>query len=841
MKGLLRRIACLSIAVLMVMSLGACAGKGNGDASDVMAQASDPNAAKEAVYKEVAFLDPSAEWFDEVLVYGNEVIVVWSEYEDNAADFDMEGEAVPYEEEAEPETESTEETESAVEVTSEGEGTEEAVDEEDVATENGIIEDVILDGDMMVEPEMGYPGEDYHYTLSLNFGRMDFGTTAMSTVTVTLPQDEYSSKILIDPSNGNYLVVSEYGEDDYSDPDNYVYKQYYFLNTYSQDGTLISRVEFPIATDDENWYGMNDMVIDASGNFLVASEYVIKVFDSSLKQTASIELSEEQWVSDLFVTDEGVPYVYTYTESMDTSENNLYMVDASQGKLGAEAEVPEEFWGGVRTGAGHDIYYSTDKGIYTYDFDTKENKKILDFVDSDIDYNYFNYFVPVDDTHIAAVINSPDSWEAQVSFLEKVPPEEVVDKTIITMGMVYTDYDIRSKVIDFNKSSDKYRIRLIEYYQYNTEADWDAGMKIFNNDIITSNAPDIIVIDSGMPIDSFMEKGVLLNLNSYIENDPEISKEDMAPNVLALGSKGEDTYILTGSYMVSTMTMKESLVPNGKTITLDELKQVEAQNGNIKAFTEVTREDIIRYAMEMNYAEFLDLGTGKCAFNTPAFYELLEYAKEYPEEINWDNVDDSYWEEYQYIMRENKALLQYCSLGSLNYVAYTEQGTYGEKVAFVGFPGTQGITGVIYPYSQMAISADCENPDAAWDFMRTFYTYDTQKEIGYGIPVNLDAMEDVLLKAQQRPYWIDEDGNKVEYDDTYWIGEDEIIINPLTAERAQEIKEYILSVDKLYYYDSSIVDIIIEEASPFFAGQKTAEQAADIIQSRVQTYVNENQ
>ncbi|MBQ3516316.1 MAG: hypothetical protein IJA29_03745, partial [Lachnospiraceae bacterium] len=84
------------------------------------------------------------------------------------------------------------------------------------------------------------------------------------------------------------------------------------------------------------------------------------------------------------------------------------------------------------------------------------------------------------------------------------------------------------------------------------------------------------------------------------------------------------------------------------------------------------------------------------------------------------------------------------------------------------------------------------------------------------------------------------DGNKVEYDETYWIGDQEIIIQPLTAERAQEVKEYVLSVDKMYYYDASIIDIIVEEAAPFFEGQKTAEQAADIIQSRVQIYVNEN-
>ena len=437
------------------------------------------------------------------------------------------------------------------------------------------------------------------------------------------------------------------------------------------------------------------------------------------------------------------------------------------------------------------------------------------------------------------MVNDPETWEASVSFLEKVPPEEVVDKIIITMGMVYTDYEIRSKVIAFNKASDKYRIRMIEYYEYNNEADWNAGQKMFNNDIITSNAPDIIVINSGMPVDSFMDKGVFLNLNPYIESDPDVNKEDMAPNVLALGSRGDDTYILTGAFTISTMAMKKSLVPNGETITLAELRQLEQKYGTL-AFRDATRNDVLYYAMEMNYSEFLDLKTGKCDFNTPAFYELLEYAKQYPEEIDWESMDDNYWMESETAIRDNKALLSYYTVGYFNNMAWTEQGVFGEDVALVGFPGSAGNTGAIYPYFQMAISNDCEHPEEAWQFMRQFYTYEGQKEIDYGAPLNLKVMDERLEQAQQRPYWIDDDGNKVEYDETYWIGDQEIIIQPLSAERAQELKEYTLSVDKLYYYDSSISDIIAEEAAPFFAGQKTAEQAADIIQSRVQIYVNEN-
>ena len=832
MKGKLKKAICMALATTMVVSMTACFGKdGGGDTSDALAQASDSANAKEAVFKEIGSINPEAEWFDDVLVDGEEVIVVWSEYVDiygEGGDVAPGGEAVPYEE-GMTETPATEEM------------PEEETMTEDVATEGeGVDSVVIVDDPMMPMPEVEYmPEEEYSFYYKLNLGRVSFGGTGMSVTTIELPEKEYSCGIELDPSTGNYVIMTERTIEDYSNPDNYSYETHWYMNVYSKSGELVSREEIKLGNNPDEYFGIYGMGIAANGDICLLTDRTLVVLNSSLQKVGQIAFSDNQWVESFFVTADGVPYVYIWTEGGESSESTFHEVDTQQVKIGPAIEAPKEFWGGVRPGAGHDMYYTTDKGVYTYDFDTKENKKILDYVDSDIDYNFVNYCVPIDETRIVAVVNDPETWEASVSFLEKVPPEEVVDKIIITMGMVYTDYEIRSKVIAFNKASDKYRIRMIEYYEYNNEADWNAGQKMFNNDIITSNAPDIIVINSGMPVDSFMDKGVFLNLNPYIESDPDVNKEDMAPNVLALGSRGDDTYILTGAYTISTMAMKKSLVPNGETITLAELRQIEQKYGTL-AFRDATRNDVLYYAMEMNYSEFLDLKTGKCDFNTPAFYELLEYAKQYPEEIDWENMDDNYWMESETAIRDNKALLGYYTVGYFNNMAWTEQGIYGEEVALVGFPGSAGNTGAIYPYFQMAISKDCEHPEEAWQFMRQFYTYEGQKDIDYGAPLNLQVMDERLEQAQQRPYWLDDNGNKVEYDETYWIGDQEIIIQPLSAERAQELKEYTLSVDKLYYYDSSISDIIAEEAAPFFAGQKTAEQAADIIQSRVQIYVNEN-
>ena len=74
MKGKLKKAICMALATTMVFSMTACFGKdGGGDTSDALAQASDSANAKEAVFKEIGSINPEAEWFDDVLVDGEEV------------------------------------------------------------------------------------------------------------------------------------------------------------------------------------------------------------------------------------------------------------------------------------------------------------------------------------------------------------------------------------------------------------------------------------------------------------------------------------------------------------------------------------------------------------------------------------------------------------------------------------------------------------------------------------------------------------------------------------------------------------------------------------------------
>ena len=101
-------------------------------------------------------------------------------------------------------------------------------------------------------------------------------------------------------------------------------------------------------------------------------------------------------------------------------------------------------------------------------------------------------------------------------------------------------------------------------------------------------------------------------------------------------------------------------------------------------------------------------------------------------------------------------------------------------------------------------------------------------------------MEKCAADARKKPSYEEENGEMVEYDNTYYLNGQEIIIPPMTQEETDELTQYISNINKRYTYSEEISSIIEEESAPFFEGQKSAKEVADIIQSRVQIYVNEN-
>ncbi len=62
----------------------------------------------------------------------------------------------------------------------------------------------------------------------------------------------------------------------------------------------------------------------------------------------------------------------------------------------------------------------------------------------------------------------------------------------------------------------------------------------------------------------------------------------------------------------------------------------------------------------------------------------------------------------------------------------------------------------------------------------------------------------------------------------------------MTEKQFEKLVTFLLSVNRRYYENEEIMNIVSEEIEAFFAGDKTAEETAKLIQNRVQLYLDTN-
>ena len=98
-----------------------------------------------------------------------------------------------------------------------------------------------------------------------------------------------------------------------------------------------------------------------------------------------------------------------------------------------------------------------------------------------------------------------------------------------------------------------------------------------------------------------------------------------------------------------------------------------------------------------------------------------------------------------------------------------------------------------------------------------------------------------MESAMEKEYYVDEHGNKVETAKmSYVLSDLEIDIYAATKEEVAEYRKIIEGATVLANYEKEILVMVEEEAEAFWDNKKSAEEVAEIIQSRVKIYVNES-
>ena len=642
----------------------------------------------------------------------------------------------------------------------------------------------------------------------------------------------------------------------------------YFIVKYDSEGNRAKEISLKKIQDaaEADYFYVNSFMPTDDGKYLLLYDSKIYVTDDSGALLSTIEYGsadDNTYMSGLYKTYGGLIFtgvnISRQVGSEWESESKLVNIDTDSNQFGKEYDCPGGYGSFINGTEKYDLLISKESGLAGYDIETGETETIIDWLKSGFDSTTMNgeSTTVLPDGRILCVTYNYEysggggySWSGNdmvISVLTEVDPATLPDKKLIKLYALWLDIGVKRQVLDFNKNNQEYEIELT---CYGDDMNWQDAVSKMNNDMISGNLPDILLVDSSLPVDSYISKGLFANIYDFMETDPDINKEDFLPNLFEAYEVNGALYYTIPDFTVSTIIGKASDVGAEQGWTMDEFMALVEANPDKSVFGDryATNTGMLSTFFSYNYDTFINRNTGECSFNSDSFIKMMEFCNRFPSETNDDNIDydDNYWQEYDSQWRNGKTMLSSEYIGRFQVIREFEEGKFGEPVTFKGMPGSNG-NGSTFNSSSvlLAITAKSANKDGAWQFVRYFLTDEYQdmytSRNSYSFPAKLSALEKKAESAKERPYWENEEtGEKEYYDNTYWIGNESVTIGVNTDEDNAKMMEFIKSVTATNNYDTKIQDIISEESAPYFSGQKTAAQAAEIIQNRVANYIAEN-
>lgn len=650
-----------------------------------------------------------------------------------------------------------------------------------------------------------------------------------------------------------------------------------YLMHIAADGSTIASLDLSDTNNEDNEDGMSgnlsSFAVDAAGNLYVNDYNNIYVLDA--EGNVQFKLDGSQYNGSLYrlnAQQVGVMW-YNYTDDVNAAdENGQYFVpiDLETKDWGEKVKLPSNVWSILPGDDVYDFYYADNNNIFGYTAKTDTKDKLVDWLACDVDTNNMNGYAMLSDSRVAALMQdwSTDPTTYQLIVLHRVDASEIKEKKVLTLACMYLDWNLRSMIVEYNKTNDEYRINVIDYSEYATDDDYNAGVTKLTTEIISGSVPDIF-LTSNLPIDKYAAKGVVADLNTFMDGGNGLSRDYFVPQVMSALEKDGKLYELPTSFSVQTAYALSSIASQYDTWNVAAVQDAmtQLQEGATVFSNGWTKNMALSNCLSRNLSAFVDWTTGKCEFDSEAFQQLLAFCNSFPAETSDGDgaiayassadiaVDDAMWDSDATRITNGKQLMS--TIGMYSFDSYIWN-VYAirDKITFTGYPTEDGSGSSFELQMPMAISSVTKYPDAAWDFVcsiiKKMNTID-ENNYYYGFPISQAAFDAEMTDIMTEQYQLDENGEQVDWDgdgepDKAIRGSYETMENgetvykdvyALTQEDIDQILGVISNTHSVYDYDQEILDIITDEVAAYFAGDKDVQTTASMIQSRVNLYVQE--
>lgn len=426
----------------------------------------------------------------------------------------------------------------------------------------------------------------------------------------------------------------------------------------------------------------------------------------------------------------------------------------------------------------------------------------------------------------------------------------------------------RLKVYSLEKNSDMYSA--VSFYQIHNPdvyVEYEVGMeegeavtkedaiKKLNTKIIAGEGPDILVLD-GLPVESYIDKGMLCSLNETVE---DIGKEMLFENLFHAFQKGTEIYAIPGQVTLPVVMGEERYISGmaGLSDCADRIEQMRKDNLGADLIGLCSEKAVLKICAVIAAQEWRgpDGGIDRNAIagflvQAKRIYEaqMDGMEQERAQRLRQSNEENIKYagEDWMYDLIHYGFYMDYAAGYSDTYIGVSSSPHNYMELASIskakGFEDTvlmpmEGSGGCVFiPETILGISAAAQEKEMAADFLKMFLGKENQSSLS-GYAVNRAAFDEIL---KQKGDEIGENEEPPKVGILYEDGRElSLELLPPTDDEAAAVHRWMETAELAYIEDTVFEKCVFEEGAAFILGEKELEETVDAIERRVAIYFAE--
>ncbi len=498
-----------------------------------------------------------------------------------------------------------------------------------------------------------------------------------------------------------------------------------------------------------------------------------------------------------------------------------------------------------------ELYLAGDKGLYRHAAGQEEMEQLIDGSLSRLGSPKYGIkgMVMLENGVFLAVFNS-----GKVVRFTYNPDMPSMPEECLKVYSLEDSYGIRTAISIYQIANPNVRVEYEVGRGEDNGVTREDALKKLNTRIVAGEGPDVLLMD-GLPVDSYIEKGLLLGLNEFLEG--VFKEEEFFENLVRAFAHEGSVYMVPMQAGFPVMLGRAGYVSGMK--NLSDVAEKMREDYPEKDILGICSEKALMKIFSISSEPAWKKENGEIDEDAVAEF-LTQMKRIYDAQMDgigqkWVDRFESTSDWYAEEIGENwEYTLGFYGLNTLDYVGEYARFMAGMTTYPYGYyditsaAKTEGFeetilapmagqcSNVFAPDTILGINAASEKKELAEDFLKEFMGKEVQMSLG-GFGINKAAFDELLTVdkeelGENNEYgsmaMIDEDGVEVSLD-VYYPEEEEL----------KALKNRMESADTPYMADIVFEQAIFEEGEKYIRGNQSLEETLKEIRNQLAIYMSE--